>query len=77
MSIKHQYQTILDNESLKGIRLQVPEKLTKVEKAKFEDGDTSCGKTSTLMRFVHDKFEPVYKPTIAGEFSLKVGENDI
>ena len=40
-------------------------------------GDTSCGKTSTLMRFVHDKFEPVYKPTIAGEFSLKVGENDI
>jgi Ras-related protein Rab-7A len=37
-------------------------------------GDPNTGKTSLVNQFVQRKFEPIYKPTIACDFALKILE---
>eukprot|EP00768_Dysnectes_brevis_P003587 gnl/Dysnectes_brevis/2552_a3071_2629.p1 GENE.gnl/Dysnectes_brevis/2552_a3071_2629~~gnl/Dysnectes_brevis/2552_a3071_2629.p1 ORF type:complete len:214 (-),score=39.34 gnl/Dysnectes_brevis/2552_a3071_2629:69-710(-) len=39
-------------------------------------GDSGCGKTSLMERFVSDKFTPQYKPTIGADFLTKELEID-
>ena len=35
-------------------------------------GDSATGKTSLVNSFVHRKFDPLYRATIACDFSLKI-----
>lgn len=43
-------------------------------------GNSFSGKTSFVNRFIHNKFDPNYKATVACDFSLKIlkiEENEI